>query len=174
MSAIDSLLPDSGKIAIDKPHPYQQLVSDQLLLGRTAHLRGHVSKEWKQAFVEARGPTTNPNIEQVASVWMVKFIKTLWDYSKAVWTARNSAVHGHTTTFSTSQGLLNLQKEAMSWFAKFESDPHCIPEARRYLFNRPISSILSLDRDSLKCWCSSVKEAELTAKQREELCYKMR
>jgi hypothetical protein len=70
MSAIDSLLPDSGKIAIDKPHPYQQLVSDQLLLGRTAHLRGHVSKEWKQAFVEARGPTTNPNIEQVASVWM--------------------------------------------------------------------------------------------------------
>ncbi len=165
MSAIVSLLPYSGEITTDNPHPYQQLVTDQLLLGRSVHLRGHVSKECKQAFIEALGPTANPTIEQVASLWMVKFIKTLWDYSKAVWTARNAAVHGHTTTFSTSQGLLDLQKEATSWFAKFESDPHCIPEARRYLFNKPISSILSLDRDSLRCWCSSDKEAELTAKQ---------
>jgi hypothetical protein len=108
MKVIESLLPDSGEIAKGDLHPYQHLVESQLLLGRTSHLRGHVSHEWKKAFVDSSGATSNPNIDQIASLWVVKLIKALWHYSKTVWLARNAAVHGRTTAFSTSQELRAL------------------------------------------------------------------
>jgi hypothetical protein len=59
-------------------------------------------------------------------------------------------------------------------YSRFQADPFYIIQSRRYLFSRPIESVTSLDRDSIRCWCKSVKEAELTSKKREELMSKHR
>ena len=172
LTAIEILLSDSSTIKLDGQHQFQQLITNQWQLGYFSFLRGHISINWRVAFVEAAGVTASPTIDQRASIWMVKLIKELWSYSKKVWASRNVAVHGHTAAFTTSQELKSLHEEAKSWYRKYEADPYIIPGTRRYLLNKPVSSISLMNRNSLKCWCSLVKEAELTAEQREELLYK--
>ena len=59
-------------------------------------------------------------------------------------------------------------------YSCYTADPHCITQLRRYLFNKPSESIESLDRDSLKCWCLSVAEAEFSTEQQAELHHKQK
>jgi hypothetical protein len=53
-------------------------------------------------------------------------------------------------------------------------DPHSIPLTRRYLFHKPLESILLYSNESLRCWIASVKEAELTAEQRLKIYSRQR
>jgi hypothetical protein len=44
-----------------------------------------------------------------------------------------------------------------------------LPQSRTHLFNKPITSIIAMDKDSISSWISSVKEAVHTREHREKL-----
>jgi hypothetical protein len=64
-------------------------------LGELALLRGHVSSSWHDAFVEAHTKPVQGNANPQNKKWTMMLIKCLWEYSKAIWEFRNSAVHGN-------------------------------------------------------------------------------
>jgi len=81
-------------------------------------------------------------------------------------------VHGKTSGFTESKELKQLRMEVETAYSRFLSDPFYIIHSRRNLFSRPIESVTALDRISIRCWCKSVKEAELTSQKRKELLSK--
>jgi hypothetical protein len=82
-----------------------------------------------------------------------------------LWAYRNAAVHGKISGFTESKESKQLRMKVETAYSRFQSDPFYIIQSRRYLFSRPIESVTSLDRDSMTCWCKSVREAELTLKK---------
>lgn len=141
--------------------------SQQLALGATAFFRGHLSIMWREAYNKTHeigcGKKGIP-----CRRWLRNLIKELWEFSKSVWTYRNSAVHGRTTEFTDSKEMINLHAEVDAAYTQYSEDPHYIIQSRRFLFSRPKESVKALDRNSLKCWCLLAKEAELTTQQRTE------
>jgi hypothetical protein len=83
-------------------------------------------------------------------------------------------VHGKTSGFTESKESKQLRMDVETAYSRFRADPFYIIQSIRYLFSRPIESVTSLDRVSIRCWSKSVKEAELTSKKREELMSKHR
>jgi hypothetical protein len=76
------------------------------------------------------------------------------------------------TDFTKSKEMKQLCDDTEEALLRYASDVHCIIQLRSYLFAKPIESIKALNRDSLKCWCLSIEEAELLAEQCTKLHYK--
>ncbi len=56
--------------------------------------------------------------------WLQNLIKELWEFSKSVWTYRNSAVHGRTAEFMDSKEMINLRAEVDAAYTQYSEDPH--------------------------------------------------
>jgi hypothetical protein len=172
LQAIEFII--KGKLTSPELHPLAELVIQyQGDLGNSAFFRGHLSTKWREVYNESRGAAT-PNLATHCRWWLINFIKDIWEYSKSLWAYRNAAVHGKTSDFTESKELKQLRMDVETAYSRFSADPFYIIQSRRYPFSRPIESVTSLDRDSIRCWCKSVKEAKLTSKKREELMNKHR
>jgi hypothetical protein len=47
-------------------------------------------------------------------------------------------------------------------YSRFQSDPFMVPQARNFLFNKPLEATLAMDTESVRAWICSVEEAFLT------------
>jgi len=78
-------------------------------------------------------------------------------------------VHGKTDINRVSKELTMLRQAAIQFYGEYNQDPHFIPQSRAHLFNQPLSATILMDRDSLDCWLSSVKEARLMEAMRQQI-----
>jgi hypothetical protein len=147
---------------------HEDIIIKQHELGRFSMCRGHIIKDWLSAYKSAAGTnnTLQGCADKKARGWLIQVIRALWRYSKTLWSNRNAARHGKHPQFTVSHTRKQLQEQALTAYHRYEVDPHSIPLSRRYLFHKPLESILLYSDDSLRCWIASVKEAELTAEQR--------
>jgi hypothetical protein len=72
---------------------YHSLYNAQLQVGWHNLHYGHLSKKWREAFMEFL-PATAKRRQEKAITWGKKVILALWKYSQAQWEARNLVVHG--------------------------------------------------------------------------------
>ncbi len=152
----------------------QAAFSAQTDIGWGAFLRGHLCTKWAQAFLDLYKSKNNStgSAESGAKRWKKKLIISLWTYRKAVGSQRNAVVHGKNKERTISKKVQLMHTQAISYYAKFTSDNHCIPVSRRFLFNDPLDTTLSLLRPALKCWLLSVEEALSPQRHRDDLTRK--
>jgi hypothetical protein len=147
-----------------------EAIAQQKALGETSLFRGHISKKWHDAYNAAQPQHSQQCVTcSPSSKWIRSLITAMWEYSKSLWKHRNSAVHGKASSFTESKEMKSLRLEAEAAYSGYADDPHYISHSRRWLFDKPVESIKSLDHDSLHFWCLSVREAELTNIQRANL-----
>jgi len=144
---------------------HKDIIIKQHELGHFSMCRGRIIKDWLSAYKWAAGTnnTLRGCADKKARGWLVQEIRALWCYSKMLWSNRNAARHGKLPQFTVSHTRKQLQEQASTAYHRYEVDPHSIPLSQRYLFHKPLESILLYSDDSLHCWIASVKEAELTA-----------
>jgi hypothetical protein len=83
-----------------------------------------------------------------------------------VWAFCNTAVHGKLPQFIVGKSLQRIREDPTAAYQQFIADPHFIPQAQRYLFDKPLSSILSYNQETLRCWLASIRDAEINSEQR--------
>jgi hypothetical protein len=140
-------------------------------LGHYSLCHGQIITDWLAAYKSAAStPATHQEcLDKKARDWLVQVIRALWHYSKMLWSYRNAAHHGKLPHFSVIHTRKQLHEQASEAYRRYGADPHSIPHSRRYLFHKPMESILTYSDDFLRCWIASDKEAELTAEQCQKI-----
>ncbi len=144
----------------------------QTELGWDPVIQGHLSSLWKEAFLAnhtAKQHLSQQQLNSIADRWMNQLINQLWLFSKRIWKYRNSVVHGQAQQFYLSKTLSGLRKKVTALYSRFQSDPFMVPQARNFLFNKPLEATLAMDTESVRAWIRSVEEALLTREHREQL-----
>jgi hypothetical protein len=148
-------------------------ISSKGLIGWESMLQGMISREWHAAFIKSLA-TTNPThtvaqLEKQANHWQTQLICQMWELSKHIWSFRNKVVHGKLDNLTISKELHLLHEKATKHFKNYAADPHYVMASMNNLFNRPLSTILSLDCNTLHCWIEMVQAAVDNRKHREKL-----
>jgi hypothetical protein len=152
--------------------PLNEAWTTQEELGWDAFARGHISIHWREAFQTLHRPKkTSSHHQHTATIdkWTSSLIRLLWTFSEKIWQFRNSVVHGKLEEFHTSKSFCLLQEQVTNLYDQFIVDPHMLPQSRAHLSNKPITSIIAMDKDSISSWISSIKEAVHTREHREKL-----
>jgi hypothetical protein len=136
----------------------RQVTLEQTQIGWEHLLRGRISKRWQVAFLHFQ-PESDKKRDTKATTWARKLIAALWEYSFAIWEARNKTVHGQTEAAKESKALKELWRTTRQLYCSFETDPHVIPSNTNHLFDEPLLITQILPATTLRCWILSAQEA---------------
>jgi hypothetical protein len=115
-----------------------------------------ISISWRKFFTHSRH-TADPHGE----IWTKKLILALWNYTTSIWKHRNNKVHGATIEDQKKKEKEDLEKQVRAAYEDYTEDKFLIPRSMAYLFDRhSLEDKLKKDRDTLRCWINSVKEAK--------------
>ena len=108
-------------------------------------------------------------MEAAAERWLKLLITSVWTYIKRLWQFRNQVVHGKTAANTVGQAKATLQARITDLYIQFDTDPYMIPSSRMYLFNRPLSVTVTMERDAMAALIRSVEESLYTREHMEKL-----
>jgi len=132
-----------------------QAFDDQHDLGWDACVRGQISSKWAEAFqatFRPKKPLSPDQIQKVTNAWMKLFITKVWALSDKVWRYRNSVVYGQAERFCISKTIQLLHQKVHDLYTQFSQDPFMLPASRTYLFDKPVDSVLLMDREAVSGW----------------------
>jgi hypothetical protein len=95
---------------------YHPLYNAQLQIGWHNLHCDHLSKKWREAFLESL-PVTTKRHQEKATIWGKKVILALWKYSQAMWEARNSVVHGKTVLQEESKKMRLVNQRVKEFYS---------------------------------------------------------
>jgi hypothetical protein len=167
-------IPNSPTLG-SKLHTLQQLnqaFDDHTDLGWDACVRGQISSEWAKAFqatFRPKKPLASNQLHKATNAWMKLFITKVWALSDKVWRYRNSVVHGQVEEFRISKTIQLLHQKVHDLYTQFSQDPFMLPASRTYLFDKPVDSVLLMDREAVSGWIRLVEEGLYTREARERI-----
>jgi hypothetical protein len=135
-------------------------------IGWLHFLHGRISTKWSCAYQSYH---SKPHQEPVNALpWAAQVVRSLWDYSTAIWKFRNGVKYGHTQAEAIEKELKDLQHQVRTEFKLHDHDPFKVSPQFKYQYaNKEIKQRLLMGRDSLNSWIWSVNEAK---KHQEYFC----
>jgi len=161
---------DDSRLPLLRSITYAFCVQNQL--GWDSFHRGHLATLWREAYKQNFRPKkalTPTQMEAAAERWLKLLITSVWTYSERLWQFWNQVVHRKTAANTVSKAKATLQARITDLYTQFDTDPYMIPSSRTYLFNRPLSVMVTMGRSAMAALLRSVEESLYTREHREKL-----
>jgi hypothetical protein len=123
-------------------------------------LRGRISLHWRKAYTLSK-KGGHPNAIP-APKWTSTLIRSILDYSSALWSFWNGVVHGHTKAEGKTKRLAALSAEITQAYEQYHQDNFIISRHLSTLFDKPLQYITQGDIDFQTSWLRTYKEAVTT------------
>jgi hypothetical protein len=105
-----------------------QAFSNQGDIGRMNFLRGHISRQWYNAYCELH---TRGNRTADGSLWASKVVAVVLNYSLSIWKFCCDLLHGTTVEDAQNIWLDKLRREATKAYKEFASNAFILSYTRR-------------------------------------------
>ncbi len=100
-----------------------------------------------------------------APKWTSALIRSILEYSSALWSFRNGVVHGHTIVEEKQKRLAALSVEITQAYEQYNQDNFIVSRHLSSLFENPVQYITQGDIDFQTSWLRTYKEAVITQKE---------